>query len=371
VDGVLTTVAVACDLPREVPESKLGHRIATTTTAVSLILDAAVGAFPPRMLEEMLEAEVLLLEKLSTERDAWHDPLLPTLPPSALASRRAANATAGPISDDLLHRGFADQVRLRPGNTALVGGITLTYAQLDARARLVARELRALGASRERPVAVVMQKGWQQVVAVLGILEAGSFYVPVDANLPIDRIRFLLEDSRAELVVTQPGLDTFLDWPTCTRARVVVADRLPPETPALLREPETSAPVDPDALAYVIYTSGSTGTPKGVAISHRSAVNTVLDINRRFGINRPGSSPRGLLPELRPLRLRHLRNPGGGRRDRPPGRVERPATLGEPHARGRRHGLELGARAHGDARPGPRRSRSAVLSGPPHGPPQW
>jgi amino acid adenylation domain-containing protein len=280
VDGEESRLVLALDLPRDVPDARLRHGMTAAAGSLALRFEAAPGAFPPRLLEAMLEAEVFLLERLALDGHAWHDPLLQPFPPSAAAARQAANATDGPISEDLLQRGFTDQAAKRPEQIAVIGEITLTYGELRARATVLAGRLRSLGASSERPVAVVMQKGWQQVVAVLGILEAGSFYLPVDANLPIDRAHFLLENSGADLVVTQPGLDALFAWPACIRGRAIVEDVLAPD----LAPRAGVTPVSPDALAYVIYTSGSTGVPKGVAISHRSAVNTVLDINRRFGV---------------------------------------------------------------------------------------
>jgi non-ribosomal peptide synthetase component F len=123
-----------------------------------------------------------------------------------------------------------------------------------------------------------MEKGWEQVVAVLGIHLAGAAYLPIDPSLPTERRHYLLQQGEVVLVLTQSSLIDQLIWPE--ELEVLAVDTLTP-TPALTPLPLVQQPTD---LAYVIYTSGSTGQPKGVMIDHRGAVNTVLDINRRFGV---------------------------------------------------------------------------------------
>jgi amino acid adenylation domain-containing protein len=122
-------------------------------------------------------------------------------------------------------------------------------------------------------------KGWEQAVAVLGILYAGGAYLPIDPGLPGERVRAILADGGVRFCVTQPGLNRTIAWPARMGRLVVEADCGGGPDPAPL-EP-VQAPAD---LAYVIYTSGSTGRPRGVMIEHRAAVNTILDVNQRFGI---------------------------------------------------------------------------------------
>ncbi|MGY2061725.1 AMP-binding protein, partial [Nocardia gipuzkoensis] len=130
-------------------------------------------------------------------------------------------------------------------------------------------------------MAVVMDKGAHQVVAVLGALRAGAGYVPIDADVPAERLRVLLAESGVSVTVTGREVERRIRWP-------VGADRLcvdePEPVDAVADEAPPNCGARPDDLAYVIFTSGSTGTPKGVMIEHRAARNTVLDINNRFGI---------------------------------------------------------------------------------------
>src|SRR5262249_34416622 len=127
-------------------------------------------------------------------------------------------------------------------------------------------------------VAVVMDKGWEQVVAVLGILMSGAAYLPVDASLPAERLTYLLTHGEVTVALTQSWLETKLSWPTGVQ-RLCVDTEMPALEDVVIEDRQAA-----EDLAYVIYTSGSTGVPKGVMIDHRGAVNTILDINQRFAV---------------------------------------------------------------------------------------
>jgi amino acid adenylation domain-containing protein len=189
------------------------------------------------------------------------------------------NATDAPVPAGLLHDGFVEQARLHGDRLAVVSGERrLSYAELEGRSRALAVELRAAGAAPNRLVAVVMDKGWEQVVAVLGITRAGGAYLPIDASLPAERIAQLLAAGQVELAVVQPAVEERLSWPAGIERIRIGADE--PATDAAAELPAAG----PEDLAYVIFTSGSTGVPKGVMIDHRGALNTVVDVNQRYAV---------------------------------------------------------------------------------------
>jgi amino acid adenylation domain-containing protein len=184
----------------------------------------------------------------------------------------------GAESGEMLHTLFLKQVAGRREAPAVITPWrTLSYGELHGRALGIARRLREAGVKPNELVAIVMEKGWEQIVAALGVLYSGAAYLPIEAGLPSERIQHLLRHGEVRLALTQSHRAQGIDWPGDVR-RVCVDEE--EELEGELGEPAQTR----DDLAYVIYTSGSTGLPKGVMIDHRGAVNTILDINRRYGV---------------------------------------------------------------------------------------
>jgi amino acid adenylation domain-containing protein len=196
----------------------------------------------------------------------------------APAGRFAFAAGRGPA---FAHRLFEAAARRDPGATAAVSDAgTLSYGDLDAAANRLARLLRRRGVAADARVAVAMERGPELAVALLAVLKAGGAYVPVDPAYPAERIRYVIRDSGAALVLCTGA----------TRAAVaesgaeILAVDLDDER--LTREDASGLDGDPhpDALAYVIYTSGSTGRPKGVGVSHRALGLHNLAVAERFAL---------------------------------------------------------------------------------------
>ncbi|WP_440089515.1 amino acid adenylation domain-containing protein [Streptosporangium sp. LJ11] len=230
--------------------------------------DVREGVLPDGLVDDMFAAFTDLLGRL-TEEETWASASPVELPDIQARRRDHVNDTVAPLPYGLLHDEVVAQAGRTPERVAVVGDRSLSYGELLARASGVSRALREAGHAPGEIVAVVMDKGVEQVVAVLGTLLAGGVYLPVDTGQPPGRRDRILADASARLVLTQ-------SW----RAEDgwIAVDTLPPAPPGPAIERH------PDEPAYVIYTSGSTGTPKGVVISHRAARNTVDDVGARFGI---------------------------------------------------------------------------------------
>ncbi|MGR4882546.1 amino acid adenylation domain-containing protein [Streptomyces sp. LARHCF249] len=179
--------------------------------------------------------------------------------------------------DRTVHGLIADQAARTPDRTAVTGADgtpPLTYADLDTRSNQVAHALRARGVGVGDRVAVLMDRSPQLIVALLGVLKSGGAYVPVDPGYPAERIGFLLQDSRAKVVLTDSGT------PAMDQGVPVL------RTDELLTGP--GEPLEdragPRDLAYVIYTSGSTGRPKGVMVEHHSVVNRLAWMQKAYPV---------------------------------------------------------------------------------------
>ncbi|HET7230631.1 MAG TPA: amino acid adenylation domain-containing protein [Longimicrobium sp.] len=249
-DGVEGLAEYATDLfNRGTVERFLGH-FGTLLNAALAAPDARLSALPLLRADERAE-----LLRLSAGPTAERDPSL------------------------TLHGLFEAQAARTPDAPAVTfDGASRTYAELDAAANRVAHLLRARGAGAETPVAVVMERSPEMVVALHGILKSGAFYVPIEPDHPAERIAWMLEDSGARIILTQQRwMEILPGW----------VDAVALDDPAAL-DGFASSPVavdaDPDALAYVIYTSGSTGRPKGAGNTHRAVANRVLWMQETFGL---------------------------------------------------------------------------------------
>jgi amino acid adenylation domain-containing protein len=265
----------------QTPQVYLDNGVAEERGALLFNWNAVPEIFYPGVLEDMFATYCHFLDRLADEDDLWQSPNRELLPLQQVEQIAAINQTQTEFtSSGLLHGLFFDRAALQPEKVAVVSGeVTLTYQELSDRALTLADRLQQLGARPNQLVAIVMEKGWEQVVAALGILASGAAYVPIDPQLPTERRHRLLEKAEVELVITQPWLQASLEWPENLTYLTLTPSPPPSLTPSLPHSPT------PKNLAYVIYTSGSTGMPKGVAIAHEGAVNTILDVNQRFQVN--------------------------------------------------------------------------------------
>lgn len=153
----------------------------------------------------------------------------------------------------------------------------MTYREIKEEAFYISGQLKSMGIKKEETVAVFMEKGWEQVVAVYGILFAGAAYLPIDIHNPRERVEKILRDSGTRIILVQnQAYDQDTEW--LHEWDCISVSGL--KTDSEYKAQENKA----GDLAYVIYTSGTTGMPKGVMITHHNAVNTILDINARYQI---------------------------------------------------------------------------------------
>jgi amino acid adenylation domain-containing protein len=225
--------------------------------------------FDPATIERLAGHLVKLLQ----EAVAAPDIAIQELPLLADTERHRAltewNRTAHPFPRD---RGiaalFADQAARTPHAPAFfTAAETITYAELDERARVLATRLAARGAGPGVLVGVCLERSIDSAVAVLAVFAAGAAYLPLDPSLPRDRIAFMVEDAGARVVVTNEATAPLFD--EAQLAMVRVDDPEPADAAGESARPE----VRHSDLAYVLYTSGSTGRPKGVAVEHEQVLN--------------------------------------------------------------------------------------------------
>lgn len=261
----------------QTPQVWLDHQVVEMDGYLCLFWDAVEELFYPSMLDDMFHAYTSLLRNIAENPTIVAEERNTLVKAEISEKRRAVNETEKVFEDKTLDELFCEAAERFPEKEAVVSvRRRMTYQELEEEALYICGKLQKEGPGKGKTVAVLMEKGWEQVTAVYGILFAGAAYLPIDIHNPQERIEKILHDSGTETILIQQGAENQMGWlkkwktiPVCgKKAREVV-------------QKVKNAPED---LAYVIYTSGTTGMPKGVMISHRNAVNTILDINSRYQI---------------------------------------------------------------------------------------
>jgi amino acid adenylation domain-containing protein len=237
-------------------------------TAVGQI-EYSTDLFDDDTIARMLRHFEVLLEGIADDPDRRISEL-PLLTSEDVDQLRAWNDTACPYAVD---RAITQLLEERASQTSgapafLYDGQTIVYGDLNRRANQLAHHLQALGVGSGVLVGVCLNRSVEAVVAILGVLKAGGAYLPLDPRYPLARLRFMLDDARVAVLVTDETHASGFDFD----GAVVRVDSDRPS----IEERAGSNPAsraDPEQLAYAIYTSGSTGTPKGVAVNHRQILN--------------------------------------------------------------------------------------------------
>jgi len=266
-------------------------RIAETSGGLRLSLwyrtDLFLGATADRLLchlRTLLEAAVA-----DPKRRCRDLPLVSDTERHALLVEY--NATSAPIGPAAVHVQFEAAARRSPQAVAVADDErSYTYAELNAAANRLAHRLLRRGLEPAQPIGLALRRSARSVGALLGVLKAGTHYVPLDPELPEQRLATLIAESRLRLIVCDSvsrerlrgsGVEVLcLDGDT--GAPATAADSAAIDSDAA----DAGLPMSLENPAYVVFTSGSTGVPKGVAVTHRNLLNYVTAISARLGVSR-------------------------------------------------------------------------------------
>ncbi|MFJ9054985.1 amino acid adenylation domain-containing protein [Streptomyces sp. NPDC102409] len=253
-------------------------------TGMRAAVDYATELFDPATVHALADRLVLLLTEVTA------DPGRPLRAYDVLTAGERTLLTdrgtgpAGDLPGATVPALFEAWARRTPDAPAVRdAATTLTYAELDARADLLAHHLTAMGIGPEDRVAVALPRTHDLVVTLLGVLKAGAAYVPLDPDYPARRLSYMLDDARPRLLLTTPAVHRRL--PVSQVPHMHVGDL--GAVPAAPRAHPAPA-LRPANPAYVIYTSGSTGRPKGVVVTHQGVGAMVRTQTERLRVA-PGS----------------------------------------------------------------------------------
>jgi amino acid adenylation domain-containing protein len=261
----------------DLPEQCLRMAVSLSDSGCQVRLASTTGLWDQSVLHLWLYYFDSLVAGAATAPDTpWKR--LPLLDPAdAQQHYWALNDTAAPYpADSCVHELVMQQVQRSANGLAVASeSHQLTYRQLDQRSNGIARRLRLLGAGPGRAVAVCMERGANLPVALLGVLKAGAYYVPLDLQDSRQRLETILDECRPAAIIADPSFP-----PLNTQSAVMHLEDV--AEVATFDDPREKG-LTPDHPAYMIYTSGTTGKPKGVAITHRSLVNLLHSIAREPG----------------------------------------------------------------------------------------
>lgn len=260
----------------------LAVNIIETDDGVKLQCVANKTLFDPQTIEQFIAAYCQLLAATTAAPDLGVN-RLPILN-GALYQRvvREWNDTTMPYDTSLMIPDlFAAQAAAHPDKTAVLTDTqSITYGELNQKANQLAHHLRVLGVQPDQFVGVCLERSTSLLVTLLGIHKAGAAYLPMDPNYPSERLAYMLEDTQAQVLITQEDLE---DGLPLYDGRIL---RIDADWHAIANQPTTqpNQPATSQNLAYVIHTSGSTGKPKGVMITHKNVVNFLLTMQQSPGL---------------------------------------------------------------------------------------
>ncbi|MGF7029123.1 amino acid adenylation domain-containing protein/non-ribosomal peptide synthase protein (TIGR01720 family) [Paenibacillus mucilaginosus] len=281
-DGIRPEEAAGLEMESaEMTNTLLDVEVHRSSGHMNVQIKYAPSYFYDQDMETVFTLYVRILEELCDEADPILNGEALILTEEGARLLREWNApvyelAAACTEGRTLHGLFEEQAARTPDSAAVRhGGRTLTYAQLEAEANRLARHLARHGVRSGDHVALVAGRGAGMITGMLAILKAGAAYVPVDPEYPLGRKTYILQNAEAAAVLADRT------YPDLAHERIILMqdDSLSGESTEPLRIVKDSG-----ELAYIIYTSGSTGTPKGVMIEHRSTVNLVSWVNRRFAV---------------------------------------------------------------------------------------
>ncbi|MGG7176734.1 amino acid adenylation domain-containing protein [Clostridium paraputrificum] len=257
----------------QTPQVWLDYQAMEKNGELYMGLEIVRELFEDDIPHSIFEAFLNTLHQLANDKELWMKDTISIVDINEVVNRESEKVE---IPTETLDTLFVKQVCKNKGNIAVIqGGNTLNYHELFERAISVSKNI-----PKGSIVAILMEKGLEQVVATMGILMAGATYMPIDPGNPVERKRAILDCSKADIVLLQSKI--------FENEKAYLGDRKiyeVDEIEVLKANPEEYiSKASNESAAYVIFTSGSTGIPKGVVVSHSSAINTIIDVNLRFNI---------------------------------------------------------------------------------------
>ncbi|OTA14361.1 putative non-ribosomal peptide synthase [Xenorhabdus vietnamensis] len=264
----------------QTPQVTLDVQVRESDRVLYFKWDYLTGVIRPDVIEAMFGAFCRLLQQLACDSDIWKRTWLDLRPASQIVTRNTVNSTQEPVPEVHLRDLFLNCLSNRANEPAVIDVHgTYTWEEIGNAAAQLSVLIKTICSPSDRFVGIVLPKGLMQYVAVYGCLLAGVGYVPVDIDLPAERIETMLAQAGVRAVISSPEaiLPSGIQRVECTATDLNIW--IQQKTEIMIESiRENYAP-------YVIFTSGSTGNPKGVEIPEAAVVNHVFDVVERFSLD--------------------------------------------------------------------------------------
>lgn len=270
----------------DVAQTDLAMFVEETTEGLKCALEFSADVFVETSMQRMLQSFDVLLHGIAETPEVKLSqlPLLDDASRDTLVKEWNQTQLTYP-KDQCIHQLFEDQATKTPDAPALFcDGEALSYAELNSRSNQIAAQLLAMGVGTETFVGVCLNRSTNMIISMMGVLKAGAAYLPLDPEYPVDRLRYMIEDSESPVVIVD-SKSAYI--PTSTSAKTLCLNG---DKEAIDAQPtdNVATAVNPDNLSYVIYTSGSTGKPKGVMVQHGNVVNFFAGMDERIEVRDDG-----------------------------------------------------------------------------------
>lgn len=244
--------------------------------------DYNISLFEPETVKEISMHLIKLLENIVQKPNEKVSRLEYITETEKIQILSDFNNTKADFPDNkVIYQYLEEQAAKDSLNTAVIfENKKLSYGELNDRANCLARLLKEKGAGQDCIIAVMMERSLEMIIAIMAIQKAGGAYLPVDPHFPVERIDYILKDSQTGILLTHKE---FADFQIPQNIKKINLDFINLSDGEKLNLPLTATP---ENIAYVIYTSGSTGKPKGTLIEHRSLVNRLNWMQKKYPLDK-------------------------------------------------------------------------------------
>lgn len=264
----------------QTPQVYLDCQIMEENNGVKINWDIRDGVFKKKIIDDMFECFTNIIENFKSDKNILDNKIVTKLSKSSLDTRKTVNDTFESFNIKRLEDCYFDSLKEHKNKTALIcDNKEYTYEEFNKYVYSIFKNLEKNGITKGDRVIIDIPKSVWQVASVIATLAIGAVYIPINTSQPIKRKERIIENSDAKIILSfnSTNLNEFntkiIDLRECIIYQNVEYEYWKNKRKSY------------DDEAYIIFTSGTTGDPKGVVITHRAAINTIIDVNKKYKIN--------------------------------------------------------------------------------------